>query len=40
MIRIDPGTDIPVYLQITNALFTTSGLDGLRKGLKLPEAAR
>jgi len=36
MIRIDPASDAPVYLQITNAFIHNIRLGRLRKGLKLP----
>jgi len=36
MIRIDHTSDVPVYLQITNAFIHNIRLGRLRKGLKLP----
>src|SRR5262245_26984225 len=35
MIRIDPASDAPVYLQITNAFIHSIRLVRLRKGLKV-----
>src|SRR5882672_5979577 len=36
LIRIDPASDTPVYLQITNPFIHNIRLGRLRKGLKLP----
>ena len=36
LIRIDPGADAPIYLQITHAFIHNIRQGRLRKGLKLP----
>ena len=36
LIRIDPGADVPVYIQITNAFIHSIRSGRFRKGLKLP----